>query len=148
MTYASKPGFKRSIKVADDLIAVLLNKEIVCLDRPSYIGQSVLDLSKLRMYTLQYVELEKYRKQFNCEINIMAGDTDSFFVECKGVKLNQLLSAMIKDQLLDTSNYDKNDPLHSDKLGSVVGKSKDESKGQLKFKEWIFLRLKCYSLLS
>ena len=148
MTYASKPGFKRSIKVADDLIAVLLNKDIVCLDRPSYIGQTVLDLSKLRMYTLQYVELEKYRKQFNCEINIMAGDTDSFFLECKGVKLNQLLPAMIKDQLLDTSNYDKNDPLCSDKLASVVGKFKDESKGQLSYKEWIFLRPKCYSLLS
>ena len=147
VTYASKPTFKRSIKIAEDLIATELNKELVCLDRPSYIGQVVLDLSKLRMYQLHYKELEKYRRQFNCEINIVAGDTDSFFLECKGVKLDQLLPAMIDDGLLDTSNYDKDtNPLHSTKLDSVVGLFKDESEGKLNYKEWIFLRPKCYSL--
>ena len=48
---------------------------------------------------------------------------------------------------MDTSNYDKQHPLHSLKLNSVVGKFKDENKVD-KYKEWIFLRPKCYSLLS
>ena len=148
MTYASKAGFKKSIKIADNLIAAILNKDVVCLDRPSYIGQSVLDLSKLRMYQLQYVDLEKYRQQFHCEINVIAGDTDSFFLECKGVKLDQLLPAMIADDLLDTSNYDVRHPLYSKKHDSVIGKFKDESKGSVKYLEWIFLRPKCYSLLA
>ena len=89
MTYTSKASFRKTTKIDDDLIAVLMNKDIVCLDRPSYIGQTVLDLSKLRMYQLQYIELEKYRKEENCEINIVAGDTDSFVLEIKNIKLEK-----------------------------------------------------------
>ena len=147
ITYTSKPTFRKSIKIADDLIAILMNKEIVCLDRPSYIGQTVLDLSKLRMYELQYIELEKYRREQNCQINIVAGDTDSFFLEVKNIKLEKLRSLMINDNLLDTSNYKRSHPQYSNKLNSVIGKFKDESKGE-KYVEWIFLRPKCYSLLS
>ena len=146
--YASKAQFRRSSVIAKDLVAVLLGKEEVVLDRPSYIGQAVLDLSKLRMYQLQYKELELYREKFACEINIIAGDTDSFFLECKNVDLrSQLLPAMIADGLLDTSNYNDKDPLFSNKLSCVIGKFKDENEG-LSFSEWIFLRPKCYSLLS
>jgi len=79
VTYASSPFFKRTMKIADNLIAMLLNKEEIVLDRPSYIGQSVLDLSKLRMYQLQYQDLERYRQDLSCKIQIIAGDTDSFF---------------------------------------------------------------------
>ena len=123
---------------------VHLNKENVCLNRPSYIGQTVLDLRKLRMYQLQYIELEKYRKEQNCQINIVAGDTDSFFLELVNIKVETLTDLMKRDRLLDTSNYDKNHPLYSNELNSVIGKFKDESKG-VKYKEWIFLRPKCYS---
>ena len=136
------------MKIAPDLIGVLLAKDVVCLDRPSYIGQAVLDLSKLRMYQLQYHDLQRYRDEFSCEINIVAGDTDSFFLECKGVNLRStLLPKMIKDKMLDTSNYPKTHPLYNKDLDSVIGKFKDESKGH-PFFEWIFLRPKCYSLLG
>ena len=105
VTYSSLPNFRKTIEIDSNLKAVLLRKEMVTLDRPSYIGQVVLDLSKLRMYQLQYLELEKYRQQFKCQINIVAGDTDSFFLECVGVKREVLLDEMQKDELLDTSNY-------------------------------------------
>jgi hypothetical protein len=148
VTYASSPLFRKSIPIADDLVALLMCKDTITLDRPSYIGQVILDLSKLRMYDLQYIELEKYRVQFSCEINIVAGDTDSFFLECKHVDLRtQLLPAMIHDQLLDTSKYAVTDSLHSMDLEDAVGKFKDESGGVL-YIEWMFLRPKCYSLAS
>ena len=99
------------------------------------------------MYQLQYVELEKYRKEQKCKINIVAGDTDSFFLEIKDIKLENLLDLMVKDKLLDTSNYKPTDPLYNMDLNSVVGKFKDESKGE-RYKEWVFLRPKCYSLLK
>ena len=148
ITYSSKPQFRRSMKIADDLIALLLAKDVVVLDRPSYIGQTVLDLSKVRMYQLQYFDLEKYRNELQCSINIVAGDTDSFFLECKGVDVDKvLLPKMHNDGLLDTSNYEKKHPLYSTKFDSVIGLFKDESKG-IKYDEWIFLKPKCYSLLS
>ena len=147
ITYTSKPQFKESIIIADDLVAVLLDKDVVTLDKPSYIGQAVLDLSKLRMYELNYVELEMYRQQFNCEINIIAGDTDSFFLECRDVDLrSQLLPAMIANEQLDTSNYDVNDPLYSCRFSAVIGKFKDESKGCVHYQEGVFLRPKSYAL--
>ena len=145
VTYASSPFFRRTMKIADDLIAVLLNKEEIVLDRPSYIGQTVLDLSKLRMYKLQYQDLERYRQDLNCKIKIIAGDTDSFFLQCKNVDLNQLLGKMKDDGLLDTSNYPSNHSLFSRQVENKLGLFKDEAKGQL-FEEWIFLRPKCYSL--
>ena len=91
-------------------------------------------------------ELQKYRDLFDCKIKIVAGDTDSFFLEVKNVNLrNVLLPKMKDDGLLDTSNYQPTDPLYSKSLVNVIGKYKDESKG-LGFTEGIFLCLKCYSL--
>ena len=148
VTYNSKAQFRRSMKIADDFIAILLAKDRIVLDRPSYIGQTVLDLSKVRMYKLQYVDLERYRNSLNCTINIVAGDTDSFFLECKGVNVReQLIPMMMNDGLLDTSNYSPTDELYSKKLDSIIGKFKDEGKG-VPYIEWIFLRPKCYSMLS
>ena len=98
MTYTSKASFRKSIKIDNDLVAVMLNKESIYLDRPSYIGQTVLDLSKLRMYKLKYDELRKYETQFGCQLNIIAGDTDSFFLESLNVSVrDQLIPAMIAD---------------------------------------------------
>ena len=149
ITYTSKASFTRSWKIVDDLIAVKLRKEMVTLDRPSYIGQAVLDLSKLRMYQLQYKELAKYRQEFDCSIRIVAGDTDSFFLECDGVDLDkQLLPAMIRDSLLDSSNYPANHPLYDTSIKKVIGKFKDESGGILNYTEAVFLRPKCYFMQS
>jgi len=147
VTYASKALFKRSIRIAENLIAIILSKESVCLDRPMYIGQTVLDLSKLRMYQIHYKDLQKYRDKFQCELNIMASDTDSFFLECKNVSLSEhLLPAMMDDCLLDTSNYPKSHSLYSKKFKAKIGIVTDESKSH-GYKEWVFLRPKCYSLL-
>ena len=147
LTYASKPTFRKSIDICDNLVAALMIKENIILDKPVFIGQAVLDLSKLRMYRLQYIELENYRNEFNCEINIVAADTDSFFLECKNVALDSLLSAMVRDHILDTSNYPITHPLYSREHANEIGLFKDESEGD-RYKEWIFLRPKCYSLLK
>jgi hypothetical protein len=126
-----------------------MKKEAIMLDRPIFIGQAVLDLSKLRMYDLNYRELEQYRERFNCQLNIVAGDTDSFFLECKNVSLkDELLPAMIEDGLLDTSNYPSSDPLYTNNNSNKIGLIKDESAGSTFYKEWLFIRPKCYSLLS
>ena len=149
VAYASKPTFKKSIVIDDDLVAALMCKDVICLNKPIYVGQAVLDLSKLRMYKLHYEELERYRQEFNCELNIVAGDTDSFFLQCVNVSVpGQLLPAMMRDDLLDTSNYPADHPLHSKRLANVVGKFKDEGAGITQFTDWVFLRPKLYSLQS
>ena len=143
VTYASKVTFKSSIIIDENLVMALLNRDIVHLNRPAYIGQSVLDISKVRMYELKYFQLDKYQGN----IDIVAGDTDSFFLEVKGVHLDQLLLQMKEDGLLDTSNYNPTHPLY-DAQSSKIGKVKDETGGKYYYKEWVFLRPKCYSLLT
>jgi hypothetical protein len=150
VTHASKPNFRRSIIVKENLVTAFLNKEEICLDRPVYIGQAVLDLSKLRMYRLQYVDLQRYRVAYpGSSISIVAGDTDSFFLEVRGIDLKtQLLPHMMRDGLLDTSNYPLDSPLYSRQVENKIGLFKDESAGKEEFEEWLFLRPKCYSMLS
>ena len=49
--------------------------------------------------------MERYRKEFNSDIEIIAGDTDSLFLRCQCVNRQALLDKMQSDELLDTSNY-------------------------------------------
>jgi hypothetical protein len=115
--FTSKLTFRKTIEIAEDLVLALLRKGKIYLDKPIYIGQAVLDLSKFIMYDLHYNKLKSYERKFGCTIDIMGGDTDSFFLECRNVSLrNQLLPAMIEDKLLDSSNYAKDDPLYDNLL--------------------------------
>lgn len=118
----------------------------VLLDKPVYIGQAVLDLSKLVMYRLRYESLPKYELQFGGKISVVAGDTDSFFLEVCGISVyNQLLPAMQTDGLLDSSNYQQAHPLFSLIGKAELGRVKDEC-GGIPIQDTVFLRPKCYSL--
>jgi len=87
-TYTSKPTYVDSRIFAKaeydnefDIVGVHLLKKEIMLDKPIYIGQAVLDLSKLLMYTLRYEKLSFYEKYFGGEIKVVGGDTDSFFLK-------------------------------------------------------------------
>lgn len=148
ITYTSKPLYQRSLYFSESLVGVQLLKDHVKLDKPIYIGQAVLDLSKLEMYQLRYEKLVQYETEFGGRIRTAGGDTDSFFLEVSGISLTkQLLPAMARDELLDTSNYPKDHPLFSNKRKARLGCVKDEGEGEV-FKEWVLLRPKCYSMLT
>lgn len=57
---SSAPRFQSSIIFNENLVGVHLAKEMIVLDKPVFIGQAVLDLSKLVMYELRYVHLARY----------------------------------------------------------------------------------------
>ena len=147
VTYSSRPLFLSATRFSEDLVGVELLKAIVDLDKPVYIGQAVLDLSKLVMFELRYQKLPKYERQFGGSIRILAGDTDSFFLEVTNISVsNQLLPEMLKDDLLDSSNYPIHHPLYSSKNKARLGCIKDEC-ASVPISDVVFLRPKCYSLL-
>lgn len=148
ITYSSKVNFHKAVQIDDNLVAAILKREGVFLNKPIYIGQAVLDLSKMRMYDFYYQELQSYARQWSGEINIAACDTDSYFLEIKNIPLHALTQSMMHDGLLDTSNYPPNHLLFSNKNASKVGLCKDESEAKVTYIEWVFLRPKCYSLLT
>jgi hypothetical protein len=59
----AKPNFNRRIKFSDDLSAIQMNKTKLSLNKPIYVGFSVLDLSKHLMYDWYYNKLKKNTKK-------------------------------------------------------------------------------------
>ena len=57
--FIHKPSFKRVEIFPDNFCAVHLNKESIKMDKPIYVGTSVLDLSKYLMYDYFYNNLKK-----------------------------------------------------------------------------------------
>jgi hypothetical protein len=98
------------------------------------------------MYRLAYEDLPKYERELGCKISILGGDTDSLFLSVTGkVDLyKDVYPAMIKNRLLDTSNYPPNHPLFSNDLNAKLGCIKDEFLGKM-CTEVVFLAPKCYS---
>ena len=119
-------------------------KDKVILDKPVFIGQAVLDYSKLEMYNLYY---NIFRK---CPLirqpELVGGDTDSFFLalHChKNISLSDILLSL--RQFFDSSNYPSDHPLYSISNKAVLGCFKDEAAGKC-IEEMILLRPKMYSM--
>ena len=117
----------RAVAFTEDLVGVEMLKEEVIMDKPVYIGQAVLDLSKLIMYRWRYDHLASLEEQLGGKIKVIGGDTDSLFLKLKNIKAESLLERMVQDDLLDTSNFNKNHPLHSNKNKAKLGCVKSES---------------------
>jgi len=142
----SKPSFLRSIIFNENLCGVKLAKEMVTLNKPVAIGQAVLDLAKLEMYELYYDKLKAYEQELQCNISVVGGDTDSFFLSVTNCNVYEtLLPAMQRDLLLDSSNFDPSHPLYSNALKAQLGCIKDESAGH-PYLDWVLLKPKAYSM--
>ena len=143
----SRDNFVSSVVFTEDLVGVNLLNLQVRLNKPVFIGQAVLDLSKLEMYELRYEKLPQYEAQFsNGHIRVLGGDTDSFFLELTGdINRDNLCEIMARENLLDTSNYPRSHPLYDASHAAQLGMIKDENKGK-KFTELAYLKPKCYSV--
>ena len=146
-----KPTFKRSQALREDLVVVQTAITNLKLCKPIYIGFSVLDLSKLLMYTYHY---DKMLTKYN-DIQLCFTDTDSLLYE---IKTDDLYTDMLQDhEQFDFSGYSKDHPIFNGldeskiedmkkKNKKVVGKFKDELDGEV-LEEFLGLRPKCYSIL-
>jgi hypothetical protein len=99
------------------------------------------------MFDLVYNKLPRYENEFGCTITVCGGDTDSLFLTVAGKVdlIKQMYPSMIRDGLLDTSNYAPNHPLYSKQYMAQLGCIKDEFKGGI-CKEIVMLAPKCYSM--
>jgi hypothetical protein len=146
MRNTSNFRFQSATEFGNNLVAAHLTKANVELDAPIAIGAAVLDISKTIMYKLAYESFPHYESLFNCKLNILGGDTDSFFFEAVNIDLINFLYPMMKmDGLLDTSNYDKNHHLFNENHKAELGCIKDEFAGHA-CKEFVLLRPKSYSM--
>ena len=138
----AKPQFQMMKIYHEDLVAVKQLKKSVKLDKPIYVGLTVLDLSKLHMYKFHYdYMLEKYGNK----ATLLFTDTDSltYHIETEDLYKDMKESS----ELFDFSGYEGEGYLSQDNTNKkVIGKFKDETDGA-PIKEFIGLRSKMYSVL-
>ena len=135
----SKPSYV-SIKIFNEnLVAVHKIKETLLMNRPSYVGACILDLSKAHIYDFHY----NYIKQkYGDKAKLLFTDTDSLTYE---IETADAYADFFKDKnKFDNCDYNKKSPFYFDENKKVIGKFKDEAAG-IPVTEFVGLRSKMYS---
>src|SRR6185312_15471604 len=96
----SDPSFKSRKIFSENLVAIHRRKVEVMLNRPTYVGMCVLDLSKLCMYKFFYDTL---KAKYGSKVRLCYTDTDSLLVQIQTEDINIDLINM-SDQF-DFSDY-------------------------------------------
>ena len=121
-----------------------MKKVEVKMDKPVYLGQAILDISKSLMYEFWYHYI-KPKYMDNARLCYM--DTDSFIINIKTENFYRDIANDAKEWY-DTSNYDENEkrtlPIGENK--KVIGLFKDELGGKI-MAEFIALRPKAYAYI-
>ena len=122
-----------------------MKKTEVKMNKPIYLGQAILDISKILMYEFWF---DYIKPKYGDKAKLCYMETDSFIIHIKTEDFYNDIADDVERQL-DTSNYDKNDkrPLTIGKNKKVIGVFKDELGGKI-MTEFIALRAKIYAYLK
>ena len=101
-----------------------MKKVEVKMNKPIYLGQAILDISKTFMYEFWY---DYIKPIYEDKARLCYMDTDSFVINIKTNGFYKDIASDVEKQF-DKSNYDKNDkrPLPIEINKKVTGKFKDE----------------------
>ena len=139
----SEPNF-HTMKLIDNNLAIIEMKKVkVKMNKPIYVGLSILDISKITMYEFWY-DYVKIKYQDRARLCYM--DTDSFVVNIKTKYFYKDISQDV-NKSFDTSNYTFDRPLPTGINKKVIGLMKDELGGDINT-EFVALRPKAYSYIT
>ena len=130
-----------TMKLIDDNLAIIeMRKVKVKMNKPIYLGLSILELSKITMYEYCY---DYVKIKYEDRVRLCYMDTDSFVLKVRTKYFYKDISEDVKDRF-DTSNFYYDRPLPIGVNKKVVGLMKDELGGGI-ITEFIALRPKAYS---
>ena len=104
-----------------------MNKMKVKMNKPIYLGLSILDISKILMYEFWY---DYMKPKYNDNVKLCYMDTDSFVMNIKTNDFYKDISSNVEKRF-DTSNYECNRPLPTGKNKKIIGLMKDELGGKI-----------------
>ena len=111
------------------------------MDKPIYLGFSVLQLSKLLMYETYYDKLQPYFGRENIQLHYM--DTDSFVLSVNTKDI--IIDLKNLEDIFDFSNLNENHELFSNKNKKVIAEFQIETLKNIWIDEFLCLRIKCYA---
>ena len=138
----SRPNFERVTIFDRNLIAVHMKKTEVYFNKPVYVGQAILDLSKTLMFDFHYNYI---KKKYEHKAELMFTDTDSLLYQIHTDDFYRDISNDILEKF-DTSDYPPN---HKSGIPTgvnkkVIGMFKDEVAGR-QITKFVGLRPKLYT---
>ena len=139
----SEPNY-HTMKLIDNNLAIIeMRKVKVKMNKPIYLGLSILDISKITMYEFWY---DYVKSKYEDKARLCYMDTDSFVVNIKTKDFYKDIAENVKERF-DTSNYIFDRPLPTGVNEKVIGLMKDELGGDI-ITEFLALRPKAYSYIT
>ena len=129
--------------ISEDLSIIEMNKTKVKMNKPIYLGLSILGSSKLLMYEFWY---DYMKPKYGNNVKLSYMDTDSFIMNIKTEDFYKDIANDVEKRF-DTSNYEVKRLLPTGKNKKVIGLMKDELGGKI-VTEFVTLRPKIYSYLT
>ena len=139
----SGPNYHTINLISEDLSIIEMKKTKVKMNKPIYLGLSILEISKTLMYEFWY---DYMKPKYNYNVKLCYMDMDSFIMNIKTNDFYQDVASGIENRF-DTSNYEVNRPLPTGKNKKVIGLMKDELGGKISM-EFVTLTPKTYSFLT
>ena len=134
-------NFKSGVLFGENLMGCEMGKIKVVMNKPVYLGQAMLDLSKIIMYEFHYdYMVPKYGLE---KLKLCYMDTDSLVYDIKTEDFYEDITDNVPARF-DTSGYCPNRPLPVGLNKKVIGLMKDELGGKI-MTEFVALRSKLYS---
>ena len=120
-----------------------MKKTKVNMNKPIYLGLSILEISKTLMYEFWY---DYMKPKYGDNVKLCYMDTDSFITHIKTEDFYKDIANDVEKRF-NTSNYEVNRPLPTGKNKKVIGLMKDELGGKI-MTEFVALRPETYSYLT
>ena len=145
LNLTKKPNFERVTIFDKNLIAVHMQKTKIYFDKPVYVGQAILDLSKKLMFEFHYNYI---KPMYGSKAELLFTDTDSLMYEIETEDFYKDIKDDVEEKF-DTSAYPKEGHKSGIPVGKnkkVIGMFKDEVAGQ-QITHFVGLRPKLYSYI-
>ena len=139
----SEPNYHTINLISEDLSITEMKKTKVKMNKPIYLGLSILEISKTLMYEFWY---DYMKPKYGNKGKLCYMDTGSFIRNIKTNDFHEDIASDIENKF-DISNYEVNRPLQTGKNKKVIGLMKDELGGKI-ITEFVTLRSKTYSFLT
>ena len=139
----SEPNYHTTKWFSEKLLAIEMKKTKIKINKPIYLGLSILEISETLMYKFWY---DYMKPKYGDNVKLCYMDTDSFIMHIKTEDFYKDIANDVEKRF-DTSNYEVNRPLPTGKNKIVIGLMKDELRGKI-MTEFVALRPKTYSYVT
>ena len=134
-----EPNYHTTKLIEENLLIIDMKKVKVKMNKPIYLGLSILEISKTTMYEVWY---DYVKSKYGNKVKLCYTDTDSLVMNIKTNDFYKDIAQDVQDRF-DTSNYSFDRPLPKGKNKKVIGLMKDELGGGI-ITEFVALRPKTY----